>query len=52
MAGNEEDCTWINKCNVGDKEEEEEEPQDVIYPVLKGVLEELAIKVQVVEDRL
>jgi len=26
MAGNEEDCTWINKCNVGDKEEEEEEP--------------------------
>ena len=50
MAGNEKDCTWIDKCNIG--EEEEEEPQDVMYPVLKGVLEELAMEVQVAEDRL
>ena len=48
MAGNEEDCTQINKCNLGDKEKEE--PQDVVYLVLKGVLEELATEVQVVED--
>jgi len=28
MAGNEEDYTWIDKCNVGDgdKDKEEEEP--------------------------
>jgi len=37
---------------LGDKEEKEEEPQDVVYPVLKGVLEKLAIKVQVTTDRL
>jgi len=24
MAGNEEDYIWINKCNLRDKEEEEE----------------------------
>jgi len=26
MVGNEEDYTWIDKCSLGDKEEEEEEP--------------------------
>ena len=49
MAGNKEDCTWMDECNLGD---EEEEPQDVVYLVLKGVLEELATEVQVTEDRL
>jgi len=34
----------MDKCNLGDKEEEKE-PQDVIYLILKGVLKELAIKV-------
>ena len=42
----------MDKCNIGDEEKEEEEPQDVMYPVLKGVLKELAIEVQVTEDRL
>ena len=51
MAGNEENYTQIDKCNLGD-EEEEEEPQDVVYLVLKGVLEKLTIKVQVIKDRL
>jgi len=23
MAGNKEDCTWIDKCNLGDEEEVE-----------------------------
>jgi len=23
MAGNKKDCTWIDKCNLRDKEEEE-----------------------------
>ena len=39
----------MDKCNVRDKEEEKE-PQDIIYLVLKGVLKELAIKVQVIRD--
>jgi len=26
MVGNKEDYTWVDKCNLGDKEEEEEEP--------------------------
>ena len=38
----------MGKCDLGDKEEEE--PQDVVYLVLKGVLEELVTEVQVVED--
>jgi len=25
MAGNKEDYTWVDKCDLGDKEEEEEE---------------------------
>jgi len=49
MAGNEKDCTWINKCNLKDKGEEEE-PQDIIYLVFKGVLKKLTIKVQVITD--
>ena len=49
MVGNEEDYTQMDKCNLGDKEEKEE-PQDVIYLILKGVLKELVIKVQVVTD--
>jgi len=44
MAGNKEDYTWIDKCNLKDKEGVEE-PQDVMYPVFKGVLKELVIKV-------
>ena len=48
MAGNKEDYTQISKCNVRDKEDKE--PQDVVYLVLKGVLKELAIKVQVIKD--
>ena len=35
---------------MGDKEEEEEEPKDIIYLVLKSILRELTIKVQVTED--
>ena len=50
MIGNEEDYIQINKCELGDKEEKEEEPQDVMYLVLKGILEKLVIKVQVVTD--
>ena len=49
MVSNKKDCTWINKCNLKD-EEEEEKPQDIIYLVLKGVLKELVIKVQVAKD--
>ena len=49
MAGNKEDYIQINKCNLED-EEEEKKPQDIIYPVLKGILKELAIEVQVVKD--
>ena len=49
MAGNKKDCTWIDKCNLRDKEEEEK-PQDVVYLVLKGVLEKSATEVQVVVD--
>jgi len=26
MVGNKEDYTWIDKCNIRDKEKEEEEP--------------------------
>jgi len=26
MVGNKEDYTWIDKCNLGDKEKEKEEP--------------------------
>ena len=48
MVSNEEDYTQIDKCNLRDKEEEE--LQDVVYLVLKGVLKELIIKVQVVTD--
>ena len=44
MVGNKEDYTQIDKCNLRD-EEEEEEPQDMVYLVLKGVLKELVIKV-------
>ena len=51
MAGNKKDYTQIDKCNLGNKEEEEE-PQDVVYPVFKGVLKKSVIKVQVVTDRL
>ena len=42
----------MDKCNLGDKgdEEKEEEPQDVVYPVLKGVPEKSAMEVQVVEN--
>ena len=39
----------MDKCNLKDKEEEEE-PQDVVYLIFKGVLKESVIKVQVVED--
>ena len=49
MVGNGKDYTWINKCNLRDKEEEEK-PQDMVYLVLKGVLGELVIKVQVIKD--
>ena len=49
MVGNEEDCTQMDKCNLKD-EEEEKEPQDVIYLVFKGVLEELVTEVQVIKD--
>jgi len=35
----------MDKCELKDKEEKEEEPQDVIYLILKGVLEKSAIKV-------
>ena len=52
MAGNKEDYTQINKCNLRDKEDKEEEPQNVVYPVLKGALKESATEVQVTEDRL
>jgi len=41
----------MDKCNLRDKEEEEE-LQDMVYPVLKGVLKESATKVQVTENRL
>ena len=51
MVNNEEDYTQIDKYNLGDKEEDKE-PQDMVYLVLKGVLKELAIKVQVIKDRL
>ena len=40
----------MDKCNLEDEDKEEEEPQDVVYPVLKGVLKELAIEVQVITD--
>jgi len=39
----------MDKCNLGDKEIEEE-PQDVMYLILKGVLGELVIEVQVTGD--
>ena len=45
IIGNKEDYTWIDKCNLRDKDKEEEEPQDIVYLVLKGVLKELAIEV-------
>jgi len=35
----------MDKCNLGDEDEEEEEPQDIIYLILKGALEKPAIKV-------
>jgi len=34
----------MDKCNLGD-EEGEEEPQDVVYLVFKGVLKESATEV-------
>ena len=45
IIGNKKDYTQVNKCNLGDKEEEEEEPQDIVYLILKSVLKELVIKV-------
>ena len=42
----------MDKCKLGDKEEKEEEPQDIVYLVFKGVLKELVIEVQAVKDRL
>ena len=49
MVGNEEDCIQMDKCNLGE-EEEEKELQDVVYLILKGILEKLIIKVQVITD--
>ena len=50
MTGNKEDYTQINKCKLRDKEEKEKKPQDIMYLVFKGVLKELAIKVQIITD--
>jgi len=35
----------MDKCKLKDKEEKEEEPQDIIYLILKGILEELVTEV-------
>ena len=51
MVCNEENYTQIDKCNLGDKEEEKE-PQDIIYLVFKGALKELATEVQVIINQL